>query len=90
MRVTEKRTQIYLPAELHDQVQRYAKQRGLSIAAVIRLSLEQSLAHRQRLSRRAYDADPLWEIVGIGKSREGDLSTQHDYYLYGTPRRRPR
>lgn len=86
MRLTEKRTQIYLPAELHEQVQRYAKQRGLSIAAVIRLSLQHSLARAHRLSHRTYDNDPVWKLIGAAQSKDGDLSSHHDYYLYGKPR----
>jgi len=88
MSVTAKRTQVYLPTELHERVQRSARQRGVSIAAVIRLSLEQSLEQPRHLSKRAYDNDPIWSLVGIGKSREGDLSVHHDHYLYGKPRAR--
>ena len=90
MRLTEKRTQIYLPAELHERVQRYARQRGLSIAAVIRFSLETSLDQPRRLSKRAYERDPLWKIVGMARSGVHNLSTAHDHYLYGKPLRRAR
>lgn len=89
MGLTEKRTQIYLPAELHERVQRYARQRGLSIAAVIRLSLQHSLEQARRLSNRHYEHDPVWKLIGAAESKDGDLSTRHDYYLYGKPRSKP-
>lgn len=87
MPVTEKRTQIYLPIVLHERVQRYAKRHGVSMAAVIRRSLAQVLQEPPRLSKRAYERDPLWRIVGMARSRTGDLSEHHDHYLYGKPRR---
>lgn len=31
-----------------------------------------------------YTRDSVWNIVGMGKSKVGDLSTKHDKYLYGT------
>jgi hypothetical protein len=30
-----------------------------------------------------YSKDPIWNIVGLGKSEEGDVSVKHDKYLYG-------
>ena len=86
MSVTEKRTQVYLPAELHEQVQRYAKGRGLSIAAVIRISLQRALAGAPHLPKQAYQHDSVWRVIGSGRSKDGDLSIHHDHYLYGKPR----
>jgi hypothetical protein len=31
----------------------------------------------------AWENDPLWDIVGLGESGVGDVSAEHDKYLYG-------
>jgi hypothetical protein len=90
MKATEKRTQIYLPASLHQQATSYARARRLSLAAVIRLSLQERLKRTQRLSKREYDRDPIWRLEGRAESATGDLSSNHDFYLYGGPRHRRR
>lgn len=86
MNATAKRTQVYLPTDLHQQAFAYARGRRLSLASVIRLSLQDFLARNQRPSKRAYDHDPLWRLCGAARSREGDLSARHDDYLYGRPK----
>ncbi len=87
MKTAEKRTQIYLPSALHQQAVAYAKARGLSLAAVIRISLQERLKRQPRLSKRDYDQDPIWRLEGRAESQTGDLSINHDFYLYGGPRR---
>lgn len=86
MHTTAKRTQIYLPADLYQEVLRYANAEGLSLAAVIRWALQRSLPHVHTPSAWTYERDPIWKLVGAAKSREGDLSTCHDHYLYGKPK----
>ena len=85
MKTTAKRTQIYLPADLFQQAAAYARGRRLSMAAVIRVSLQDFLTKR-RPSKRAYDQDPLWRLCGAARSQTGDLSLWHDHYLYGRPK----
>ena len=86
MKTAAKRTQIYLPADLHQQVSSYAQRKRLPMAAVIRLSVRDFLDRHARLSKRAYDKDPVWRLVGAISSKDGDLSRCHDYYLYGRPK----
>ena len=86
MKMTAKRTQVYLPTDLFQQVSAYARGRRLSLAAVIRVSLQDFLTKRQRPSKRAYEGDPLWRLCGAAQSRAGDLSVEHDHYLYGRPK----
>lgn len=31
-----------------------------------------------------YDKDSIWGVVGLGRSKAGDLSAKHDTYLYGS------
>jgi hypothetical protein len=88
MKTTQKRTQLYLPADLYEQALRYARKRGLSLAAVVRLSLRESLGRRERLSKHSYETDPVWKLVGRVDSGQGDLADAHDHYLYGRPKTR--
>lgn len=83
MKTTAKRTQIYLPADLHQQAAAFAKGKGQSLAAVIRVSLIKFLGRKRRPSKRAYEQDPIWRLVGAISSKDGDLSRCHDAYLYG-------
>ncbi len=85
MNVTAKRTQVYLPADLHEQALRYAKRQRLSLAGVIRAALIQTLHRSGKQTHRCYDHDPLWKVIGAAKSKDGDLSARHDAYLYGRP-----
>jgi hypothetical protein len=89
MKTTAKRTQIYLPTDLHQQAFSYARGKRLSFAAVIRLSLQDFLVRNQQPSKRTYEKDPLWMLLGAARSRDGDLSTWHDHYLYGRPKTGP-
>ena len=33
------------------------------------------------------DDDPVLQVIGICESGLSDVATQHDHYLYGTPKR---
>ena len=33
--------------------------------------------------------DPIFQMIGMFSSKEGDLSVNHDHYLYGWPKREP-
>ena len=82
MKLTGRRTQLYLPAELHEQVLHYARAKGVSLAAIVRLSLQETLKRKEWLSKPTYDRDPIWRLLGAAKSKDGDHSTRHDAYLY--------
>ena len=83
MKTIAKRTQIYLPTDLHQQASAFAKGNGQSLAAVIRVSLIDFLGRKRRPSKRAYEKDPIWRLVGAVSGKDGDLSRCHDAYLYG-------
>lgn len=78
---TEKRTQLYLSAEQHAAVQRLARQRGLSMAAVVREAI-QALVESTLARQPADGADPLADLIGVFEG-PGDLAERHDDYLYG-------
>lgn len=73
-----RRTQIYLDPDLAESLDRLARRRGTTRAEVIR-----SAARREVTDDDAErDRDPIWQIVGIGKSGVTDASVNHDKYLY--------
>lgn len=86
-KLSEVRTQIYLPREQHRELQRLAARRDTSMAHVVREALDEYLAHERggsRLLEEAYEADPIWRIpeqaVDFGRD---DAARDHDAILYG-------
>lgn len=70
------RTQIYLEPELNEDLERLARQRGMSKAGLLRLAARRFLAEEQ-----AEGEDPILGIIGLGNSGLTDVSERHDYYL---------
>lgn len=75
-----KRTQLYFPDPLFDELKRQAKKRHCSMAEVVRSAVKDFLAKKEV---QDWNRDPLWEMIGKAESKEGDLSIHHDRYLYG-------
>jgi metal-responsive CopG/Arc/MetJ family transcriptional regulator len=74
--MTMQRTQIYLERELADALDRVARRRGTTRAEVIRLAARRYLA-QEGLERE----DPIVGIIGLGASRAGRTSEEHDRIL---------
>jgi len=80
------RKQVYLTVEQNELLKQAAGHERKTEAEVIRSALDQRLRPR-RAPRRPSSADPLWGIVGLGRSGVRDVSVQVDHYLYGSPKR---
>ena len=83
------RTQVYLPREMYDRLQQRAGKQNLTLAVQIREALEDYL---ERVESQADDGilhadDPIFQMIGMFDSGLGDLSVNHDHYLYGAPKR---
>lgn len=72
------RTQISLTEEQYVAVKGIAAERGVSISAVIRETVDNLV----ELSRQSA-GEGLLSIAGIGASGRSDISENHDEYLYG-------
>ncbi len=72
-----KRTTVFLPEELHEQLRQEAFRSRVSIAQLIRLRLQRRRPREGPVPRR----DPLAEVEGIGQ--DGTLSQGIDEALYG-------
>lgn len=81
LRDTSKRTQMYLPEYMFEELKFLAKREHKSIAAIIREAVSNLIEKKEK--HNLWKNDPLLKIVGKAKSKEKDLSVNHDKYLYG-------
>lgn len=81
MHSTEKRTQLYLPVNLYQAAWRLARERGLSLAAVVRQALEDYLGRASK-TKGDWKNDPLNKLVGFVSKGPSDLSEKVDEFLY--------
>ena len=75
---TMRRTTIFLPDDLHEQLRRDAFQSKTSMAALIRSRLQYSVASR---SKRRPAKDPILKVAGVCSGAV--LSSEIDDSLYG-------
>lgn len=83
--VSEKRTQVYFPNEVYRKIEKHAREEDKSSAQVIREAVEKFLDEKN--AAIDWQNDPLFQAVGILESKEGDLSENHDAYIYGEKKR---
>ena len=89
MRENMVRTQVYLTRTIYDKLQKRAEKQRLTLAVQIREALEDYI---ERVESEADDDilhadDPIFQMIGMADSGLGDLSVNHDHYLYGAPKR---
>jgi hypothetical protein len=77
---TLKRTQMYFPEATLAELRKRASAESTTIAEIVRSAVSDYL---RKDTEKNWEEDPLWEMIGSGSSREGDLSVHHDRYLYG-------
>jgi len=82
------RTQIYLPHDIHRRLRARAEKQGLTLAVQVRSALEDYLERVEADDDGVLHADdPIFQMIGMADSGLGDLSVNHDHYLYGAPKR---
>jgi hypothetical protein len=74
------RTRIYLPEELYQRLQDRSKATGKSMAEQIRESL--TIYFTEIKAGTPKPEDPIWGLIGATQSKDQDLSTRYDDYLY--------
>ena len=72
-----RRTTIFLPEDLHENLRQEAFGARVSMAALIRSKLQAKAATRPRSAK----TDPLLEVAGLGS--DGRLTAAIDEELYG-------
>ncbi|NPV70629.1 MAG: CopG family transcriptional regulator [Firmicutes bacterium] len=80
-------TNIRLPAEMHSRLRHEAACEGRSMADLIREAVGRYLVDKSSLPRSTEADDPFFSVIGIGEGSEPDSAEQHDYYIYGSPRK---
>ena len=73
--LTKRPIQIYLEQEQDRALRALAQKLGLSIAELVRRSIDHYLAEWP------VEKDPALNIVGLGHSGVGDLAAEHDRYI---------
>jgi hypothetical protein len=90
MRENMVRTQVYLPRDIYQRLQKRAKENDLTLAVQVREALVDYLERSDVAETPILRADdPIFQLIGAASSKEGDLSVNHDHYLYGWPKREP-
>ncbi len=89
MRENMVRFQVYLPRSTYERLQKQAVRHDLTLATQVRAALDDYL---ERIESQSDDGilhadDPIFQMIGMFASKEGDLSVNHDHYLYGWPKR---
>jgi len=77
---TLKRTQMYFPEDVLSELKRKADEEKTTIANIVRIAVYEIL---EKEKKRNWIEDPLWDMVGASRSKDKDLSVNHDKYLYG-------
>lgn len=77
---TLKRTQMYFPEDVIMELKRKASKEKTTIANIVRVAVLELL---KKEKTKNWEKDPLWNMVGFSSSKDGDLSVNHDKYLYG-------
>jgi plasmid stability protein len=80
------RKQVYLTEAQDRLLKQAAAHERKTEAEIIRSALDQRL-RPWRAPRRSSAADPLWKILGLGRSGVRDVSQEVVHYLYGAPKR---
>lgn len=75
MALTKKPIQIYLEPRQDRALRALSKRRGVSIAELIRRSVDTYLVELP------VEDDPALEVVGLFRSGRGDLAEDHDRYI---------
>lgn len=75
------RTQISLEPEQAERLRRLAKERGVSMAHLIREAVDRAYGGPLAPPTRAELGERAWSAVGCGHSGLGDVSERHDDYL---------
>ncbi len=76
------RTQLYLDAEQKKVLEGHSRATGKSVGQLVREAVDEIYKLRRPLNKSLSEDDPIWDYIGAGRSKEKDISTHHDRYLY--------
>jgi hypothetical protein len=73
--INKRPVQVYLRPDQIRSLKTLSKERGVSIAELVRQGVDHVLREVP------LEEDPLWDIIGIVESAPPDLAEKHDEYL---------
>ena len=78
------RTQVYLPRNVYEKLKDRAEKDGITMALQIREALAEYVVETVEEEKGAILSpdDPIWDMIGMGKSGVSDGSVNHDKYIY--------
>ena len=86
------KTYLYIPDELNEKINRAANAQKKSKAEIIRRALEKGIGAEEQGKNAGVEA--LFKLAELAKKYKikgpRDLSVNHDYYLWGLPKKDPR
>ena len=74
---------MYFPEATYQKIIKKARLESKSAAAVIREAIDKYVKEGEI----DWENDPIFKAVGFFESKEGDLSINHDHYLYGAKKK---
>jgi hypothetical protein len=77
------RTQIYLPRDVYEALQKRGAEQGMTMAEQIRQALKVYLRQDGVSGVILREDDPIWQLIGAFASDVDDGSINHDKYIYG-------
>ena len=84
------RMQVYLPREIYNRLTQRADKHAITLAHQIRAAIEEYLERIEaEMDSVLLADDPIFQMIGRHSSTVTDASVNHDYYLYGMPKREP-
>jgi len=75
---TLKRTQMYFPEDVLRELKKKADEEKTTVTNIVRGAVSELL---KKEKAKSWVEDPLWNMVGSSRSKERDLSVNHDKYL---------
>ncbi len=79
------RKQITLPKSVERRYEQLAKENCKDFSEYIEEILKTHLKFLPKKKRNQNDRDGLRSLIGIASGQDGDVSVNHDKYLYGEP-----
>jgi hypothetical protein len=79
------RKQVYITEEQERRLKLVSKRQQRAEAEILRSALDQVLLPKRGRGRAR--RDPLWDIVGLGRTESGDVARNVDRHLYELRRR---
>jgi hypothetical protein len=79
-------TNLRFPEQTYRELRYAALRRGVSVASVVRESVDRYLGRGDEEEPIPFGEDPVDKWVGAFHGGPGDESINHDHYLYGWPK----